>query len=68
MKLRASAMLGASLLVAVLLSASGGGGSVNNADTLQNGPNYFTASPTASATEYGLVANPDARAAEHSLL
>ncbi|MBF9072814.1 hypothetical protein [Streptacidiphilus fuscans] len=68
MKLRTSAMLGAGLLVAILLSASGGAGSVNSADTLQNGPNYFTASPAAPATAYGLVANPDATATEYGLL
>jgi hypothetical protein len=68
MRLRTSAMLGTGLLVAILLSVTGGGSTVNNADTLKNGPNYFTQSPNASATEYGLLVTPDATAIEYGLL
>ncbi|MEV5877419.1 hypothetical protein AB0L75_24965 [Streptomyces sp. NPDC052101] len=61
-------MLGASLLVAILLSVSGGGSSVDSAHAVQDGPKYSKVSPDASATEYGLLATRDATAIEYGLL
>ncbi|WP_188275034.1 hypothetical protein [Streptomyces sp. CBMA152] len=56
------------MLVAILLSASGGGSSADTARAAQDGPKYFNVSTDASATEYGLLATPDATAIEYGLL
>ncbi|OIK04836.1 hypothetical protein [Streptomyces monashensis] len=61
-------MLGASLLVAILLSVSGGGSTGDTAHAVQDGAKYVKVSPDASATEYGLLATPDATAMEYGLL
>ncbi|WP_189957285.1 hypothetical protein [Streptomyces alanosinicus] len=61
-------MLGASLLVAILLSVSGGGSTDATAHAAQDGPKYVKVSPDASATEYGLLAAPYATAIEYALL
>lgn len=64
MKLLIPATLGASLLVAILLTPSSGGSSVDAAHGAQDGPKHVKISPDASATEYGRLATP----AEYGLL
>ncbi|MFB8180786.1 hypothetical protein ACFC8N_33065 [Streptomyces sp. NPDC055966] len=61
-------MLGASLLVAILLSVGGGGGTSDTAHAVQGGTQYVKVSPDASATEYGLLATPNATPMEYGLL
>lgn len=68
MRLRTSAMLGAGLLVAILLTVHGGGGTADSAHGAQGGPGYVRINADASATEYGLLATGDATATEYGLL
>ena len=62
MKLLTRATLGASLLVAILLTINNGGNTVDATHGVQDGPNYVELSPDASMNgspvtpnEYGLL-------------